>query len=126
MQHTTYILAFLHEPHTLTPRHVSQEVPGKVRDPRSNIACLALVLANHEPAFELRAEDAQIFIHERLQLERTLEAIKFLYWLKALGMILVAARAEEVLDEMAILKCIVDCRLVSLNIPSVSIGSVPE
>jgi hypothetical protein len=41
-------------------------------------------------------------------------------------MILVAARAEEVLDEMAILKCIVDCRLVSLNIPSVSIGSVPE
>lgn len=75
LQHTANIFALLHESHTLAPSHVSKEVPGKVRDPISDVTCLAAIVTLHESAFELTAKDTQILIHERLQLKSALQAV---------------------------------------------------
>lgn len=75
LQHTTDIVAMLHEAHALTPGHVSEEVPSEIRDPVSDIACLVPVVTLHETTFKLGTEDMKIFIHQRFKLQSTLKVV---------------------------------------------------
>lgn len=68
LQHSTDIFTLLHEAHTLAPGHVAKEVPSEVRDPVSDVTCLAAIVALHESAFELTTKDTQVLIHKWLQL----------------------------------------------------------
>lgn len=126
LQHTTDILALFHKAHTLTPCHISKEVPGKVRDPISNVTRLVRVVALHEAAFKLSTEDTEIFIHQWLKLQGTLEIVQLLDRPETLGMVLIAACAEHILDKVTILKSIVHCDGLVSRYYLCQIAAIPE
>ena len=104
----TDIGALFHEANAFTPGHVTKKVPSEERDPVGNVTRLTLVRFIEEPGFELGAEGSKVLIHDTFDLEGVLQAVKLLYGLNASSMEVVAACAEDILNDLTALESIVD------------------
>lgn len=93
---------------------MTQDVPGKVRDPLVDFACFTLVLAGHISVFEFRAEDAHVVIHQGFKLQGVLDVVQLVHGLLAPRVEVIAARAEEILQNVAFRECVVDRVVVAL------------
>jgi hypothetical protein len=84
------------------------EIPRKERDPIRNVARLVFVRAVYKSRLKLVAQFTQVIVHKTFELEGALVVIELLDRAEVRRVPGVAARAEHVGDEVAVLKGVVD------------------
>ena len=115
LEHAAHVFALFHESYSLTPGHVPEEIPGEEGNSLGNVAWWAALLGGHVPTLEFSTEDTDIVIHKRLELQRVLHVVELVHGLLAARIELVAAGAEDVLENVAIGECVVDGIEVALG-----------